>query len=163
MVVFLEVLAGLLTAIALSFALAHAAELPGKMRLDKERYFTVQTIYYPGFTIGGIFEVASIVVVLLLLLVMPYGSPEFWLVAAAFLALCAMQAIFWLMTQPVNRFWLRDTDLSGSAERFFRTGAAAIDPSSDWTVFRDRWERSHVMRSIAAMLGMILLLTAIAR
>lgn len=161
--VFLEVLAALLAAIALSFALAHAAELPGKLRLDKERYFTVQTIYYPGFTIGGIFEVASIVAALLLLLATPYGSAEFWLIAGAVAALAVMQAIFWLMTQPVNRFWLQGTKLSGSAERFFETGAAAVDPSSDWTIHRDRWERSHVLRSIAAMLGLILLLIAIAR
>jgi hypothetical protein len=27
--------------------------LPGKLRLDKETYCAVQTIYYPGFTVGG--------------------------------------------------------------------------------------------------------------
>lgn len=161
--VFLEVLAALLAAIALSFALAHAAELPGKLRLDKERYFAVQTIYYPGFTIGGIFEVVSIVAALALLATTPYGSAEFWLMAGAVLALAAMQAIFWLMTQPVNRFWLKDTALSDAAEQFFKAGAAATDPSSDWMILRDRWERSHVLRSIAAMLGLILLLIAIAR
>ncbi|WP_226951339.1 anthrone oxygenase family protein [Rhizobium terrae] len=161
--VFFEVLAALLAAISLSFALAHAAELPGKMRLDKERYFTVQTIYYPGFTIGGISELASIVAVLVLLLATPYGSTEFWLVAGAVLALAVMQAIFWLITQPVNKFWLKDTDISNAAEHFFRTGATETDPASGWTVLRDRWERSHVLRCIAAILALVLLLVAVAR
>ena len=29
-------------------------ELPGRMLLDREAYLAVQTIYYPGFTFGGI-------------------------------------------------------------------------------------------------------------
>jgi hypothetical protein len=29
-------------------ALAHALELPGKMRLTKDAYFAMQHIYYPG-------------------------------------------------------------------------------------------------------------------
>jgi hypothetical protein len=29
-------------------------ELPGKMRLDKQAYLAVQTIYYPGFNYGGL-------------------------------------------------------------------------------------------------------------
>ncbi|OHV84429.1 anthrone oxygenase family protein [Rhizobium sp. LCM 4573] len=162
MVVFLEVLAALLAAIAMSFALAHAAELPGKLRLDKEQYFTVQTIYYPGFTIGGAFEAASIVATLLLLFTIPTGTTKFWLVGGALLGLAAMQAIFWLMTQPVNKFWLKDTKLSNAAGRFFDTGAAAIDGESDWITYRDRWEKSHILRAVAATLGLILLLIAIA-
>lgn len=162
MVVFLEVLAALLAAIAMSFALAHAAELPGKLRLDKEHYLAVQTIYYPGFTIGGALEAASIVATLLLLFTIPTGTTKFWLVCGALLALAAMQAIFWLMTQPVNKFWLKDTKLSTAAGRFFDTGAAAIDTGADWTIQRDRWEKSHVLRAVAAALGLILLLIAIA-
>src|SRR5262245_12623953 len=34
-------------------ALAHTHELSGKVRLDKERYYGMQSIYDPGFTIGG--------------------------------------------------------------------------------------------------------------
>jgi len=33
-------------------ALTHVLEFPGKMRLDQQTYVAVQTIYYPGFTIG---------------------------------------------------------------------------------------------------------------
>jgi hypothetical protein len=45
---------------ALAFALAHAAALPGKLRLSKEAYLAVQTIYYPGFTLGAFSESAAI-------------------------------------------------------------------------------------------------------
>jgi hypothetical protein len=48
----LQVVTVFLVAVAMSLALAHALELPGKMRLDKETYMAVQTIYYPGFTFG---------------------------------------------------------------------------------------------------------------
>jgi hypothetical protein len=37
----------------MGLSLAHALEFPGKKRLDEKQYKAVQTIYYPGFTIGG--------------------------------------------------------------------------------------------------------------
>lgn len=49
----LQVVTILLVAVAMAMALAHALELPGKLRLSKEAYFTTQSIYYPGFTLGG--------------------------------------------------------------------------------------------------------------
>jgi len=49
----LEVLTVLLVAVAMALALAHALELPGKLRLSKDAYIAMQPIYYPGFTIGG--------------------------------------------------------------------------------------------------------------
>lgn len=49
----LQVLAVILVAVAMALSLAHALELPGKMRLDSETYYAMQPIYYPGFTIGG--------------------------------------------------------------------------------------------------------------
>jgi hypothetical protein len=60
----LEVLAVILAAVTMSLALAHALELPGKLRLSKEHYLAVQAIYYPGFTIAGIAEVGSIIAAL---------------------------------------------------------------------------------------------------
>ena len=51
-----------LAAVVMGQALAHALELPGKMRLNREQYYTDQTIYYPGFTFGGMAEPLSILV-----------------------------------------------------------------------------------------------------
>ena len=155
----LEVLTVMLATVTMSLALAHALELPGKLRLDKEQYLAVQAIYYPGFTLAGIAEVGSILAVAVLLILTPPGSLQFWLVAGALVALATVQVIFWFMTQPVNRYWLQNTELSGVATRFFETGAA---PVGDWTEMRERWERSHVLRAIASVLGLLLLAWAVA-
>ena len=43
---FLKVLTVVLVAVAMAMSLAHALELPGKMRLSKEVYLRAQRIYY---------------------------------------------------------------------------------------------------------------------
>jgi hypothetical protein len=63
----LQVITILLVAVAMSLALAHALELPGKMRLDEQTYRTVQTIYYPGFTFGRLGEGLGMLATLVLL------------------------------------------------------------------------------------------------
>jgi hypothetical protein len=87
MYVALQVLTVMLAAVTMTLSLAHALELPGKLRLDTEQYLAVQPIYYPGFTIGGIAEPAVILATLALLILTPAGTEEFWLVAAALAAL----------------------------------------------------------------------------
>lgn len=47
------IVTAMLVAVAMTFPLAHAAEIPGKRRLTKED-FAVQQIYYPGITFGGL-------------------------------------------------------------------------------------------------------------
>jgi len=168
MVSILEVLSLCLVALALTPALAHALERPGKMRLGKETYLAVQPIYYPGFTwAGGLGEAAGMVAVLVLLLLTPIGSADFWWVAAAFVALVAMHAVYWLLTHPVNGFWLRNQDLKRMGKGFF-----AFDPlhrtasdtpvEENWTAYRDRWERSHVVRAILAAIGFLMLAISVA-
>jgi hypothetical protein len=84
----LQVLSVCLVAVAMSLALAHALELPGKMRLDKDVYLATQPIYYPGFTIGGgIGEGGGMVATLILLLLTPRASAEFRWTLLAFLVL----------------------------------------------------------------------------
>src|SRR6266496_1993187 len=154
-----NVIAVLLIAVAMSLALAHALELPGKQRLDEQTYRAVQTIYYPGFTIGGVAEPLAIVVTLILLLTTSRDRGEFWWFLAAFLAVVGMQAIFWLVTQPANRFWLKNQQLSRSGARFFavdreKQSAEGETSNQDWRQLRDRWEYSHVAR--AALSGIAL-------
>ena len=90
----LQIMTVMLAAITMALSLAHALELPGKLRLNKEQYLAVQTIYCPDFTLGGIAESASIVAALALLILTPRESPQFWLVAGALTALVAVQVIF---------------------------------------------------------------------
>ncbi|MBZ9860542.1 anthrone oxygenase family protein [Mesorhizobium sp. CA12] len=165
MYVFLEVLTVVLVAGAMAMALAHALELPGKLRLGRQEYFVVQRIYYPGFTIGGgIAEIGGILATFALMLTSS-GALHVWLIAGALIALLAMQFVFWFMTQPVNKHWLQDVELNAPAKRFFATEGSdgtPLPPAQEWTALRNRWELSHVIRAILAMLSLILLTTAIA-
>src|SRR5437773_9988406 len=85
-----QVVAVLLASIAMSLALAHALELPGKLRLSKENYIATQTIYYPGFTIGGIAEGLSMVAALILIVLTPTNTQAFWWTLAGLIGLVAM-------------------------------------------------------------------------
>lgn len=159
----LEIITCLLVAAAMAPALAHVLEMPGKMRLDRQHYFVVQRIYYPGFTAAGIAEPGSILATMILAALVPLGTAKFWLVATAFLAMTAMQVVFWTVTQPVNRTWVKDIKLSKSAKVFFdteRERPSAAD-GEEWTVLRDRWENSHLIRAALAVLGFVALLLAI--
>lgn len=67
MLLTLQVVTIFLVGVAMSLALAHALEFPRKLRLDEQTYLTVQTIYYPGFTAGGIGEVLAVISTLILM------------------------------------------------------------------------------------------------
>jgi hypothetical protein len=103
---FPQVLSILLAAVGMALSLAHALELPGKPRLPEDTYRAVQTICYPGFTIGGaVGELGAILASLVLLLMTPAGT-SFWLALATLLGLLLMRGLYWLLTHPVNRVWL---------------------------------------------------------
>jgi hypothetical protein len=159
----LQVITVLIVAIAMALALAHALELPGKRRLTKEQYLAVQPIYYPGFTFGGIAEPLGLLVLLVLLFLTPAG-PTLWLTAGAFIALVAMHAAYWLLTHPVNNFWLKEYELKGMSARFF-----FFDPlkrsnpaKPDWQELRDRWELSHVVRAGLGLASLVMIVSAVA-
>jgi anthrone oxygenase-like protein len=161
----LQVLTMMLVVIALSPALAHTLELPGKMRLSKEAYLTVQSIYYPGFTIaGGIGEAGGVLATFVLVLLTPRETTAFWLTMGALLGLLATQLVFWTMTQPVNKIWVRGHQLSTLSATFFSVGPAAGSEAAagslDWTALRDRWEFSHVVRAGCAGASFVLLVIA---
>jgi hypothetical protein len=58
-------------------AIAHALELPGKMRLAQHDYLVVQRVYYPGFTDAGIAEPSAIVAAAILPFSTPVGEAAF--------------------------------------------------------------------------------------
>lgn len=155
----LQSLALTLSALALAPALAHALERPGKARLSEEQYRLVQRIYYQGFTMLGFAEPVAIIGAVALLAATPSGT-AFWLVALGLIALVAMHTVYWVVTHPVNTTWLRGQKLGSAGATFFGTtgsagaggtrGAAANDADaagSDWTLLRERWERSHLARA----------------
>ncbi|MCI0363922.1 MAG: DUF1772 domain-containing protein [Phycisphaerales bacterium] len=156
----------ILVAVAMALSLAHALELPGKMRLTKDAYLAVQTIYYPGFTIGGISEPVGIISTIILLVLTPLGRANFWLTLVALLGLLGMQAVYWLFTHPVNKFWVEGENLDRFSSGFFSFGVnrSPLEHETrppDWTELRDRWEYSHVARAGFALLSLIALIVAI--
>jgi Domain of unknown function (DUF1772) len=161
MIVVLQILTVIVTAIAMALALAHALELPGKMRLNKETYYAVQPIYYPGFTIGGISEPLSLLLTIALLILLPRGSADFWLAVIALIGLIGMQAVYWLVTHPVNKFWVEGTDLNRLGSSFFSFGTKNKTASPEWTELRNRWELSHVARAILALVSLVTLVVAV--
>jgi hypothetical protein len=164
----LQVLTVILVVLAMAPALAHALELPGKMRLTKDAYLAMQPIYYPGFTIaGGLGEAGGMISTIILLALTPLGSADFWLTLVALLGLIGMQAVYWLFTHPVNKFWLQGEKLSGFSSSFFsfasasRPGRQSETHPVDWTDLRDRWEYSHVVRAGLSAVSFIALVIAI--
>jgi len=155
----LQVITLLLVAAAWAFAFAHAAEYPGKMRLDRDSYLTVQTIYYPGFTIGGASEPLAALALIALLTFTPLTSTAVWLITIALVATVLTQVVFWGMTQPVNRIWAENYELGKAGKTFFGTGGKA--PDTDWTKLRDRWERSHLLRALLMSLALVSLAVAV--
>jgi hypothetical protein len=120
----LQILSITLVAVGMSLSLAHALELPGKLRLERETYLAVQTIYYPGFTIGGLFgEFGATLATLVLLLFTPIGTSSFWITLIALAALLAAHGVYWVVTHPVNQVWLKGQDIHRAGATFLPSAA----------------------------------------
>ncbi len=156
----LFVIAIVLAALVTAPAVAHALELPGKMRLTEAEYRVVQRIYYPGFTLAGIAEVGAPLVVIVLLFLVPGGSAEFWLLATALIGFISIQAVFWLLTQPVNRSWLAHERLGTVGAHFFAAAAYRGGPEPAFEELRARWEYSHLVRAALAVLSLVIVAIA---
>jgi len=161
MVPVLQVITLVLVAVGVSLTLAHALELPGKLRLRKEEYVAVQSIYYPGFTIGAFFgEFGAIIAALVLLIVTPSETLAQLLTFFALIALLLMHALYWMLTHAVNKIWIADQKLGSAGTAFFNPSGEPA--GEDWTRLRDRWEYSHVARACCAMVALVALATATA-
>jgi hypothetical protein len=159
----LKICTVIVVAIVMATGIAHALELPGKLRLPKEQYLAVQAIYYPGFTYAGVTEPLSVILTALLAFLMPAGSLSFWLTVISCIALALMHAIYWVLIHPINNFWLKDISLQGAGGAFFGFGSKrAGSRQVDWTYLRDRWEYSHLGRAALALVAFVLLVTAVA-
>jgi hypothetical protein len=69
------------------------------------------------------------------------------LTIAAFVSMLLGHAVFWIVTQPVNRVWVRTLDLSRAGAAFFRPEANTDAVDANWIALRDRWEYSHIARA----------------
>ena len=85
----------------------------------------------------------------------------FRLALGVLLGILAMQAVYWIAIHPSNKFWLLGKTLSAAGSRFF-----SFDPTShkqersrqpyDWTRLLDRWELSHLVRAVLALVSLVL-------
>jgi hypothetical protein len=155
-----QVFTVMMVALSAALSLAHALELPGKMRLDEETYRTIQHIYYPGFTIGGFGDVLGLVATAGLVLLTPTGTAAFWLTAAAFAGMLAMNIVYWIAVHPVNKHWMKGRPVSTAGGAFFGAGRESRGPQ-DWTTLRNRWEYAHVARAVLASASLLLLVISL--
>jgi hypothetical protein len=100
---------------------------------------------------------------LLLVFWIPRSNPAFPWTLVAFVSLLAMQLVFWMVTQPVNRHWVAGLQLSDAAQSFFSPGRGATQNAGDdqWKRLRNRWEYSHIVRAVLAVLSLISVTIAI--
>jgi hypothetical protein len=164
MLLTLQVLTILAVSIAMALSLAHALEFPGKLRLSRETYLDMQMIYYPGFTIGGMVGEAGGLLATLALLWATENAVAWRLILAALFCLLVMHAVYWLVTHPVNNFWLKDTNVDRASNSFFSfiPVQRATGKKPDWKELRNRWEYSHVVRAGLGLAGFLLIVTAVA-
>lgn len=156
----LQIFTVMMVALSAALSLAHALELPGKMRLDEPTYRAVQRIYYPGFTIGGFGDVLGLAAAAALVLLTPMGSAAFWLTVVALVGMLATNIVYWVAVHPVNKHWMKGEPLSASAAAFFGAGRGQAS-AAEWTALRDRWEYAHVARAVLASVSLLALVISL--
>lgn len=130
------------TALAMGAALAHALELPAKMRLDVADYFVAQSLYRGWDRLGVLLAVELFG--MLWVIVASRGDPPVRRMAMLALAgLIGAQVIFWTWTFPANRATDNWTIVT-----------------ADWDVLRRRWEYSHLAGALCQGLAFMSLLVA---
>jgi hypothetical protein len=140
----------LFAALSLTMESAHLLELPQKLQYDAAMYAAVNTTLYRGFAIvGGIYQVGSIILAIVLTaLVRRRGETFGWTLAGAIL-LTAAFGVWLAIVQPVN---LQVAD------------AIVSDPASVpavWMRMRLRWEGGHAAGFVLQVVGFSCLLGSV--
>jgi hypothetical protein len=131
----IELAAVLTTALAMAPAMAHALELPNKIRMNREDYLNAQRLYR-GWQFVGIAVIAALIATVLLL--RASSSGKFFSSLLAVLSVLATQLVFWVFTFPVNR----------------RTRNWTHAPEN-WRALRARWEYSHAASAALNVLALV--------
>lgn len=100
---------------------------------------------------------------LALVIFTPADEPAFGLSLAALILLLTMHAVYWIVTAPVNKIWLKGQQLSKAGSAFFRMSKRGAEAQEiEWTALRIRWEYSHIARAVLVTTALALLVTALA-
>jgi len=131
-----------LAALSLTMESAHVLEFPQKMHYSEQMYTAVNTTLYRYFAIvGGVYQIASIALALILVYLVRRHKPAFqWTLAGA---LCLAAAfVIWLATvAPVN-------SQIGAAWRSVPDSVPQL-----WMELRNRWEFGHAAGFVAQLIG----------
>ena len=136
-----QLLALVLTAVALVPAAAHVLELPNKLPLPRDEYLTVQRVYR-GWNRLGFVVIAALLATMWMAVVADESSEV--PATLAFIAILMTQVVFWLYTFPVNQ----------------RTHNWTEAPE-DWEKLRDRWEISHAANALLSFIAFVCVAVAI--
>jgi len=162
----LQVVTVLLVAVAMALTLAHALELPGKMRHTKDVYYAMQHIYYPGFTIGGFAEPASLYFNDYPVVFYAVGERRFFADACSTTGTHRYAGNLLPVYASGEQVLASGAKLSGLGSGFFSLGANRSPPQKkshavNWTDLRNRWEYSHIARAGLAFASLTTLVIAI--
>jgi hypothetical protein len=130
-------------ALALVPLMAHLLELPHKIHLSRDDYFTVQQIYR-GWWLLGLVILAALVSTLLLAILSRRNRRAFVWSIVSFLAVAATQVVFWTFTFPANQAtdnWTKRPD--------------------DWQTLRTQWEYSHAASAGLNLLALVTVILAV--
>lgn len=131
------------TALAMGAALAHALELPNKMLLDRDAYFTVQQIY-AGWNRLALLLAVEFAGMLAVQTVYRRQAAVARPTVAALLFLAGAQAVFWRWTFPAN----------------VATANWTLKPEN-WLQLRSQWEYSHLAGAGLQILALAALIVAV--
>ena len=129
--------------IALGGGLAHVYELPRKLALSRDAYFTVQQIY-AGWELFGIVIAIQLVALAMLAARSAREYYVFRPVVAALVLVGLAQAVFWTFTFPANAATHDWTQIP-----------------ADWEALRHQWEYSHAGGTFCQLLGLCCLIGAL--
>ena len=143
----MQLLAVVLTALALVPAGAHLFELPNKIGLDQEAYFIVQNIYR-GWALFGTVLFGALAANLALAIIVRRRRAPFGLALTAFVLIAATLAIFFTWTYPANQ----------------ATANWTVVPEN-WRELRRHWEYAHAANAVLTFLALcaVTLSTVLAR
>jgi Domain of unknown function (DUF1772) len=129
-------LALMLTAIAMSLAMAHLAELPNKIEISAAHYLIVQRNYDNWAVLGLVVPASFLSVAALTVALRGTGAP-FTLALIALLLLIGELVAFWGFIFPVNQATQNWTMLP-----------------DNWEALRAQWEYAHAVRAILYVLAL---------
>lgn len=129
--------------VAFAAALAHVLEMPNKLALDRDAYFTVQGIY-AGWNLLGIVLLVQLLALVTAAVLSRRDRPVLVAVVLAIIGLVGAQTVFWIWTFPANAATANWTEIPDV-----------------WEPLRDQWEYSHAAGALFQAFGLVWLFVAV--